>query len=98
HQRERAFRIFLPGGEAAGRRGRVGVAEAFADVRVERIVLLEPFIRPGRTPEREHLGGGGGDLPHANGTASGFPSPHSRSEWAGRVRGGGQQLSVIRNQ
>jgi len=30
--------------------------------------------------------------------AAGFPSPHSRSEWRGGVRGGGNQESDISNQ
>ena len=44
----------LPVGELAGGGGLVGCEEARADVVVERRVLLEPLVGPGRAPEREH--------------------------------------------
>ena len=44
-----------PGLEPAGCRSLAGRKESCADLGVEGVVALEPFRRPGRAPEREHL-------------------------------------------
>src|SRR6266536_3435537 len=54
-ERQRAVRRRLPVVEPAGCRGLIGRKKPGADLGVEGLFALEPFCRPGRAPEREHL-------------------------------------------